>query len=50
MKLSEIKIRLTNTTNSLIDTYFGENNMTDKFINSTLHVVVKQKSYMLENI
>ena len=50
MKLSEIKIRLTNTTNSLIDTYFGENNMTDKFINSTLKLLVKQNIHKVDDM
>lgn len=49
MKASELKLRVITSLNSLIDTYFGTNTMVDKFINSTLHVVVKQKSYMLDD-
>lgn len=50
MKSSELKLRVITSLNNLIDTYFGTNTMVDKFINSTLHVVVKQKSYMLDDV
>lgn len=50
MKASELKLRVITSLNSLIDTYFGTSTMVDKFINSTLHVVVKQKSYMLDDV
>lgn len=48
MKASELKLRVLNTINGLIDTYFGSDTMVDKFVNSTLHVMVKQKAYMLD--
>lgn len=50
MKASEFKLRIVSTLNGLIDTYFGSNTMVDKFVNSTLHVMVKQKSYMLDDV
>ena len=50
MKASEFKLRFITTLNNLIDTYFGSNTMVDKFVNSTLHVMVKQKSYMLDDV
>ena len=50
MKVSEFKLRAISTINSLIDTYFGSNTMVDKFVNSTLHIMVKQKSYMLDDV
>ena len=50
MKVSEIKIRLTNTVNSLIDTYFNESSMTDKFINSTLKLLVKQNIHKVDDM
>lgn len=50
MKASEFKLRAISTINSLIDTYFGSNTMVDKFVNSTLHIMVKQKSYMLDDV
>ena len=49
MKASELKLRALNTINGLIDTYFGSDTMVDKFVNSTLHVMVKQKAYMLDD-
>lgn len=49
MKTSEVKLRLLTGANGLIDTYFGSNSMVDKFVNSTLKVVVKQKSYMVDD-
>lgn len=48
MKASELKLRVLNTINGLINTYFGSDTMVDKFVNSTLHVMVKQKAYMLD--
>ena len=50
MKASEFKLRAISTINSLIDTYFCSNTMVDKFVNSTLHIMVKQKSYMLDDV
>ena len=50
MKASELKLRVVNTVNGLIDTYFGSDTMVDKFVNSTLHVMVKQKAYMLDDV
>lgn len=49
MKASAFKLRVINTLNSLVDTYFGSNSMVDKLVNSTLHVMIKQKSYMLDD-
>ena len=50
MKASEFKLRIVTTLNNLIDTYFGSDTMVDKFVNSTLHIMVKQKSYMLDDV
>ena len=50
MKASELKLRVITSLNNLIDTYFGTNTMVDKFINSQLQVVLKQKSYMLDDV
>lgn len=49
MKASEMKLRMISGVNNLIDTYFGTDTMADKFINSTLKVIVKQKSYMVND-
>lgn len=50
MKVSEFKLRVVSTLNELVDIYFGSDTMVDKFINSTLHVMIKQKSYMLDDV
>lgn len=50
MKASEFKLRVVSTLNELADIYFGSDTMIDKFINSTLHVMIKQKSYMLDDV
>lgn len=50
MKASAFKLRVINTLNGLVDTYFGSNSMVDKLVNSTLHVMIKQKSYMLDDV
>lgn len=41
MTISEFKIRLHETLNGFIDTYFGEATMADKLINSTMKILVK---------
>ena len=50
MKASEFKLRVVSTLNKLVDIYFGSDAMIDKFVNSTLHVMIKQKSYMLDDV
>ena len=50
MKTSEVKIRLLNKANSLIDTYFNQNNLTEKFINSTLKIIMKQNIHKIDDI
>lgn len=50
MKAGEVKMRLSNTVIRMIDTYFGGNNISDKFINSTLKIIVKQNIYKVDNI
>lgn len=50
MKVSEVKMRLVNTANLLIDQYFGGYSMTDKFVNSTLKIIVKQNIHKIDNI
>ena len=42
MKISEFKMKAINGLNGLIDTYFGSEDVKDKFINATLKVLVKQ--------
>lgn len=50
MTISEFKLRLQETLNGFIDTYFGENTMTDKFINSTMRILVKTNINKFDNI
>lgn len=50
MTISEFKIRLHETLNGFIDTYFGEQTMADKLINSTMKILVKTNINKLDNI
>lgn len=50
MKASEFKLRVVSTLNELVDVYFGSDAMVDRFVNSTLRVMIKQKSYMLDDV
>lgn len=50
MKISEFKFKVIYGINQLIDNYFGSNSMADKFINSTLKILVKQNSYKMDDI
>lgn len=50
MNISELKMRLLNKANSLIDIYFNGNGLTEKFINSTLKIVMKQNIHKIDNI
>lgn len=49
MKASEFKLSLVSGINNLIDDYFGSNSKADKFINSTLKIIVKQNTYKLDD-
>lgn len=50
MKASEFKLCLVSGVNNLIDDYFGSHTIADKFINSTLKILVKQNTYKVDNI
>jgi hypothetical protein len=50
MKIGEVKIRISNIGINLIDTYFSTNNISDKFINSTLKILLKQNLYKLDSV
>lgn len=50
MKASEFKLRLVTTIDGLIDIYFGESTMTDKMINSTLKIIVKNNIHKADDI
>ena len=48
MNTSEVKLKLITSVNRLIDTYFGMPTVTEKMINATLKVVVKQNAYKID--
>lgn len=50
MKIGEIKIRLSKAVMGMIDTYFSESTLNEKFINSTLKILVKQNLYKVDSI
>lgn len=50
MKISEFKLRVINTANKMIDTYFGGTALTEKFINSTLKLLVKQNIHKVDDM
>lgn len=50
MKAGEVKIRLSNSLMNLIDTYFCSNSINEKFINSTLKIIVKQNLYKIDSM
>ena len=50
MKVSELKLSIVSGINNLIDDYFGSGSMADKFVNSTLKILVKQNTYKLDNV
>jgi L-2-hydroxyglutarate oxidase LhgO len=42
MKAGEIKMKLANGLMDFVDMYFNEKNLSEKFINSTLKIIIKQ--------
>lgn len=50
MKTGEVKMRLSNVIIEMIDTYFGGPAMNEKFINSTLKIILKQNLYKVDSI
>lgn len=48
MKIGEVKMRLSNSIINMIDTYFSGKTMNEKFINSTLKLILKQNIYKIE--
>lgn len=50
MKAQEVKLKLVTSVNRLIDTYFGSPVVSEKMINATLKVLVKQNAYKLDNM
>lgn len=50
MKIGEVKMRLSNSIIDMINTYFGGSTMNEKFINSTLKIILKQNIYKVDSI
>lgn len=50
MKIGEFKIRISNAVINLIDTYFGGSTLNEKFINSTLKIILKQNISKLDSM
>lgn len=50
MKTSEFKWSVIQGVNNLIDDYFGDGSRIDKFINSTLKIMIRQNAHKLDNI
>jgi hypothetical protein len=50
MKTCEVKMRLSNGAINLIDTYFNGSNFNEKFMNSTLKIVLKQNIHKLDSM
>lgn len=48
MKAGEVKMRLVNSVMDMIDTYFGGANISEKFVNSTLKIILKQNIYKID--
>lgn len=50
MKQSEFKFKVVNSLLELVDTYFGSSSISDKFINSTLKIIIKQNQNKYDSI
>jgi hypothetical protein len=50
MKIAELKLRVITGLNGFIDEYFGDMNLTDKFINATLKLLVKQNTNKYDHL
>lgn len=50
MKAGEVKLKLINSGINMIDTYFGGTALNEKFINSTLKIILKQNISKIDNI
>ena len=50
MKTGEVKMRLMKAVMGMIDTYFFFFSLNEKFINSTLKILVKQNAYKIDSV
>lgn len=50
MKAQEFKLRVEQGLQGLINDYFGTNSISDRFINSTLKIMLKQNSHKIDSM
>lgn len=50
MKIGEVKMKISNVIINLIDTYFPSSAINEKFINSTLKIILKQNLYKIDSV
>lgn len=50
MKQGEVKLKLINVANNLVDTYFDGNTFADRFVNSSLKTMAQANVNKLDNI
>lgn len=50
MKIQEIKLKLNSSLNQLIDSYFSNPTVSEKMINATLKVLVKQNIHKVDDV
>lgn len=50
MKASEFKLSVVQGLNNLVDDYFGSSSYADKFINSTLKIMIRQNTYKMDDV
>lgn len=50
MKITELKLRIITSIDNLIDKYYGDPTMLDKFVNATLKLLVQQNANKYDNV
>lgn len=50
MKASEFKLSIVQGLNNFVDDYFGSSSYADRFINSTLKIMIKQNTYKFDDL
>lgn len=50
LRLGEFKEKVINGIESLIDTYFSEKNVSDRILNATVKIIVRQNSNKFDNL
>lgn len=50
MNIQEVKLKLVTSIGKLVDTYFGGSSLTEKMLNATLKILIKQNAYKVDNM